>query len=218
MPKKNVDYSRTVMYKIVCNDLSITDYYVGHTTEFTKRKSQHKFSCISQHGKSYNLKVYQFIRDFGCWSNWSMIMIEKYPCQDHLEATKRERYWVEQLNATLNSIFPQRTSREYSQQYNLQNAELIAKNRTIYYKHNKDTLALYNKQYNLENKEKIAERRQNMKVVITCECGCSYTRSNMLRHFKSTKHLHYEQNKSLYIIRKGLDLIKIIDNNFNNNI
>ena len=34
MPKSNCDYSRTVIYKIVCNDLSITDCYVGHTTEF----------------------------------------------------------------------------------------------------------------------------------------------------------------------------------------
>ena len=35
MPKSNCDYSRTVLYKTVCNDLNITDCYVGHTTDFT---------------------------------------------------------------------------------------------------------------------------------------------------------------------------------------
>ena len=45
MPRKPIDYSKTISYKIVCNDLSITDCYVGHTTDFTKRKSHHKSDC-----------------------------------------------------------------------------------------------------------------------------------------------------------------------------
>jgi hypothetical protein len=36
MPCKPVDYSRTLMYKLVCNDLNITDVYTGHTTDFTE--------------------------------------------------------------------------------------------------------------------------------------------------------------------------------------
>ena len=31
MPKKIIDYSKTIIYKIVCNDLTITEVYVGHT-------------------------------------------------------------------------------------------------------------------------------------------------------------------------------------------
>ena len=42
MPQKEVDYSKTVIYKIVCNDPLITDCYVGRTTNFTKRKLQHE--------------------------------------------------------------------------------------------------------------------------------------------------------------------------------
>ena len=34
-----------VMYKIVCNDLNINDCYVGHTTNFNNRKSDHKYNC-----------------------------------------------------------------------------------------------------------------------------------------------------------------------------
>ena len=43
MPKRIIDYQKTVMYKIVCNDLNIIkSLYVGHTTDFTNRKRQHK--------------------------------------------------------------------------------------------------------------------------------------------------------------------------------
>ena len=37
-----MDYSNTYFYKIVCKDLNVTDCYVGHTLNFTKRKCTHK--------------------------------------------------------------------------------------------------------------------------------------------------------------------------------
>jgi hypothetical protein len=111
MPKKSIDFSKTMTYKIVSNDLNIRDCYVGSTTEFTKRKYNHKSICTNINSKHYNLKVYQFIRDNGNWVNWSMILIEMYPCVNHLECLQRERYWCEHLNATLNSAVPSRTKK-----------------------------------------------------------------------------------------------------------
>ena len=32
MPRIAMDYNKTIMYRIVCNDLEIKDCYVGHTT------------------------------------------------------------------------------------------------------------------------------------------------------------------------------------------
>ena len=86
MPKTNCDYSRTVMYKIVCDDLNITDCYVGHTTEFIKRRWAHKARCTNDTNGKYNLNVYKFIRANGSWGNWSMLEIEKFPCIDGNEA------------------------------------------------------------------------------------------------------------------------------------
>jgi hypothetical protein len=34
MPKTNIDYSLGLVYKIVCNDLSINECYVGSTCNF----------------------------------------------------------------------------------------------------------------------------------------------------------------------------------------
>ena len=106
MPKKEIDYQNTIIYKIVCNDLNVKDVYVGHTTNFTKRKTRHKYDCINHNSKKRNLKVYETIRDNGGWENWSMIEIEKYNCNDCNEACSRERYWYELLNANLNMICP----------------------------------------------------------------------------------------------------------------
>jgi len=113
MPRKAVNYLNTIIYKIVCKDLSITDVYVGQTTNYTKRKNQHKRNCCNLDYKKHNLKVYQYIRENGGWENFDMIEIEKYPCNDANEARKRERFWFEELNAKLNQVYPSRTKQEY---------------------------------------------------------------------------------------------------------
>lgn len=117
MPKIQVDYKHTVIYKIICNDLSITDCYVGHTTNFIKRKYQHKINCENQNDVKYNFKIYTIIRQNGGWQNWTMVEIEKYPCNDRNEAIARERYWFELNSAKLNTVVPSRTVKEYRKEY-----------------------------------------------------------------------------------------------------
>jgi hypothetical protein len=72
-----------------------------------------KCRCNNPKDKSYNYKVYKFIREHGGWENWDMIMVEKYPCNDKLELHKKEREVFETLKATLNSEIPSRTQKEY---------------------------------------------------------------------------------------------------------
>ena len=105
MPKHPVNYNNTVIYKIVCRDLSVKDVYVGHTTDFKNRKNQHKNIC-NYRKEENNSKKYDFIRNHGGWENWEMVEIEKYPCNDSNEATARERYYCEFLNSTLNTNLP----------------------------------------------------------------------------------------------------------------
>ena len=112
MPRKPIDYSNTIIYKIVCKDPIITDCYVGHTTDFVKRKSLHKSDCNNEKSKKYNYYVYQFIRDNGGWDNWDMIQIEKACCNDSNEACKRERHHIELLGASLNKNVPGRPRQE----------------------------------------------------------------------------------------------------------
>jgi hypothetical protein len=103
MPKENIDYSNTIIYKIYCNDKTINDVYVGHTTNFTKRKHQHKLCCSNLNNK---FKIYNTIREHGGWDNWNMLEIAKYNCKDKTEARIKEQQHYAELNSSLNSCPP----------------------------------------------------------------------------------------------------------------
>jgi hypothetical protein len=106
MPKKEIDYSNTIIYKITCKDANVNDVYVGHTTNFVQRKHAHKQSCINIKSPNYNCKVYEVIRNNGGWNNWTMEIINFFNCIDHYGARKKEQEYFVLLNATLNSIEP----------------------------------------------------------------------------------------------------------------
>ena len=59
MPKNNIKYENTIIYKICCNDLSIKDIYLSHTTEFIRRKAQHKRESLKENNTKYNLPIYE---------------------------------------------------------------------------------------------------------------------------------------------------------------
>jgi hypothetical protein len=80
MPRLPVDYSNTCFYKIVCKDLNITDIYVRHTTDFTKRKYNHKHICSESNHKDHDLYVYRFIRENGGWENFDMVLLDRHTC------------------------------------------------------------------------------------------------------------------------------------------
>jgi len=213
MPKKSIDYSKTIMYKLCCNDLNIIDCYIGHTTDFTKRKSTHKSNCNNEKYKYYNLKVYQFIRDNGGWDNWTMVMIEEYNCSSLLEATKRERELYEELKATLNINFPSRNNKEYYQDnkdyynnYRNNNYNKMLEYNKNYYQDNQDLIIEKSKIYYENNKVKVKEykkeyRRNNLEILknishqkFNCECGGCYTYSGKSAHLKTKLHQNYSSS------------------------
>jgi len=100
MPKNNIDYSNTVIYKIFCKNHNITDMYIGHTTNFIKRKHQHRSVCIKNNS---NTKVYKIINENGGWDNWNMVEIASYNCKDSVEACTKEQQHIEILKPSLNT-------------------------------------------------------------------------------------------------------------------
>ena len=139
MPLTPIKYENGLIYKICCNDPNITDCYIGSTTNIIKRRQNHKTNCHNEKSKDYNMYVYQFIRDNGGWENWSLILIEYYSCNNKLELEKRERYYIEELHATLNKILPTRSRKEYY----LDNVEQIREYRKEYYTKNIDKIKDY---------------------------------------------------------------------------
>ena len=103
MPKLDIDYSNTIIYKICCKNDSIKELYVGHTTNFVQRKCQHK---QGQYDINNKCKLYETIRNNGGWDNWNMEIIDFKNCENSYEARKIEQSYFETLNATLNSVNP----------------------------------------------------------------------------------------------------------------
>jgi len=171
MPRKEIDYSKTVIYKIVCNDLNVKDLYVGSTTDFRKRKTNHKSDCINEKKKSYSFQVYETIRKNGGWENWSMIEIEKYPCKDSNEKGARERYRYEQLKGNLNMCVPNRNMKQWEND-------------------NNDYRKEYIKKYEQTKERKESHKKYCQKKVL-CECGSTIVKCQLPRHIKSNKHQNF---------------------------
>jgi hypothetical protein len=165
MPRKVINYSKTIIYHFVCNDKTITDTYVGHTTDFANRKRTHKCHCINETDKKHHLKLYQNIREKGGWGNWTMTPLEEYPCENNLQARIREQYWIDKLQSKMN-------------QFNAFITEEIKQANRIVNNENA-------KVYREENAEKIKEWK---KQIYECECGCKITLSHKARHLKSRNH------------------------------
>ena len=182
MPRKEVDYSKTVIYKIVCNDLNIKDCYVGHTTDFTKRKNQHKTSCNNSDSPKYMYPVYTIIRKNGGWSNWDMIEVEKISCSDANEARARERYYYELLNGSLNKQVPLRTTKEYVEA----NYEKTKQYQSEYHKINKDRVAECRREYFQNNKEQIKLKQKEY---------AKLDKEGQSRRSKKYHEAHFEANK-----------------------
>ena len=102
MPKAPIKWENTLIYKIQHNDKPEL-LYVGSTTDFVKRKSQHKRSCNNPKAKEYNQKKYVTMRQNDGWDAFTMVLIENFPCTSRWEATARENKIMHDMKATLNS-------------------------------------------------------------------------------------------------------------------
>jgi hypothetical protein len=106
MSKTILDYSNTIIYKISCKNTTISDVYVGHTTNFVQRKQSHRYCCNNTVSSDHQPKLYQTIREHGGWDNWNMEIIAFRNCKDLYEARLFEQEYYDSLGATLNSVLP----------------------------------------------------------------------------------------------------------------
>lgn len=160
MPRLPIDYSKTIIYKIVCDDLP--DYvYIGSTADFRRRKSKHKSDCNNEISKHHNCKLYQTIRENGGFENWKMIEVERFTeCKDGNDARKREQYFIDEFKSNLNmrkSIITEEQKKEYDKKYYEDNKEQILEQQKQYYEQNKDQILEQQKQYDKTHKEQKKE-------------------------------------------------------------
>jgi hypothetical protein len=92
-----INYSKTVIYKLTCKQTEIDSVFFGHTTSMYKCKYDIRNNCIN--GKTG--KMYDTIRSNGGFDNWTIEIIEKYrDCMTKQDAMRR----VEQIYTEHHSI------------------------------------------------------------------------------------------------------------------
>ena len=136
--------------------------YVGHTTNWDKRKSDHKFNCNNENSSKYNLKIYQMIRENGGWVMFRMFEVEKFPCNDKRGAEKRECEVMKELKSSMNTYRIYITKEELKATQKAcgkQHREIIKEQIKVYvkeyYKQNTERKLKYQKEYTEKNKNKI---------------------------------------------------------------
>ena len=166
MPHKNIDYSKSIIYKLVHkDDYDNINVYIGSTTDFKSRKCSHKYKCIHPTSKKCDYKLYKYIRQNDGWDAWLMVEIEKFPCKDKREADARERHWCEYYKSRLNMAVPGRNFEETKEHYKK-----------------------YNIEYYHTNKEKLKEKVKCVK------CGSVLLKNSLGRHKKTQKCINFVPN------------------------
>lgn len=116
------------IYKITCK--TNTDLvYVGSTKDYFGRIGIHKHYANND---KKDFILYDSIKENGGWDNWECSIIENLECDDRHDATIREGFYIDNLNACLNMAKIHHTEE-------LRKAS-FAKAHKKYHEKNKDTI------------------------------------------------------------------------------
>lgn len=182
MAPKVIDYSKSVIYKIEHID-NPELLYVGSTTDFIRRKAEHKRRCKYENGKQYNSKLYQMIRDNGNWESFKIMIISEFPCNNRTDLIIEEEKYRKESQASLNTLKSHRTIKEKKEQNKLATIKYQEKYKEKINKKARENYEINKEQINKEKKEKI-----------TCLCGSIFRKDKKARHEKTLKHINFINN------------------------
>jgi hypothetical protein len=173
-------------YKIICLNPNIDYLYIGSTKDLIKRKWCHKSDCNNVNKKTYNIKLYEIIRNNGGWDNWEIKPIGKGIYNTRLEARIEEQKYINELNSNLNSfkaMANEQDVKKIKDEYVFNNHQKVLDSKKKYRDIHKEELKQkYKANIELQNKRK---------EKINCDCGGCYTYSHKAEHLKSKKHTLY---------------------------
>jgi hypothetical protein len=200
-----VDYTKSKIYKIVCNITGLT-YYGSTVNPISKRVSQHRCEFKSSGGKYSSRQVL-------VGGNYDYILVEEFSCENKDQLHRRERYYIEN-NECVNKQIPGRTLKEYSEQnkdkISVQQKEYYEQNKdkvSAYREQNKDKISAQNKEYREKNRDKLLAQKKEyyeqnknkllaqQSVKVTCECGSVIVVGQLARHKRTKKHQAYLESQ-----------------------
>jgi hypothetical protein len=106
------NYNESRIYKIYCTLSTINEFYIGSSARYEERCILHKSDCNNINSPRYSYKLYNYIRNNGGWENFTVEVLEKFPCKNRTELNIREEWWKQQKCPTLNNNRAYRTDNE----------------------------------------------------------------------------------------------------------
>jgi len=132
------NYSKGKIYKIVCHETD--EVYYGSTIY------KYLSSRLAKHKSTRTCKSKQII-DRG---NYSIILVENYPCENRTQLETKERYYIEN-NVCINKYIPTRTQQEYC----LDNRDRVREIKKKWNENNRDRVRETQKKWYQNNRDRI---------------------------------------------------------------
>ena len=185
---QNIMYT---MYKIVPKNKELNYCYVGHTSNFSKRKDLHFISATNTNNNKHHQLVYQTIYNNGGWDSWEMIEIEKYVCNTKEQARIREQNLILEHKANINTLRAyitederKKRKQEITNKYKEEHKELIKEQSKKYKDEHKDVIKEQMYKYRQERKAELYEKKKE------------YIKANAEK-FKENDKIWREANKEI---------------------
>ena len=152
--------------------------YIGSTTNFTRRQSTHRTSCIStvEKNKKYMLELYQYIRNNDGFGNFIFNVVLEFVCSSLTEQRQKEQEYIDKygLGNLLNDRDAYITPDEKKRRDRIRSKKAQDRNRDEYNKRKRD--------YYSKNSTEINEKR-NEKFL--CSCGKFISKNHKARHLRT---------------------------------
>lgn len=171
------------VYKIVCKDPTITEFYIGSTNNLNRRIIEHNSSCNNTNSHNHNYKIYKYIRENGGLDNWQILVEQETPNYEKYDREILEQSYIDLLEPQLNTQNAFGTDTKKSmKKWRENNIEHIKQ----YIEKNKEKIAKKKKDRYNKNKEKVLNinKKWASKKYICNICNQSLSISNKSRHIK----------------------------------
>ena len=93
----------TTFYKLHHSVDQTKECYVGSTSNFAIRKSNHKSVCNNANSKDHNYRLYRYIRSNGGFNNWTFTILEQRNNMTKKRKLLRERVLTDRHGVSLNT-------------------------------------------------------------------------------------------------------------------
>ncbi len=180
------------IYKICSNHPEITDIYVGSTEQkLGARMASHRYKYKRYlKNLSTNTSIFESFTKHGV-DKFHIELIENFPCNTKTELKSRENHFIRELQCVnkYRAYTPPEVKKkegvERAKQYRLLNKESIREKKKQEYQDNKEKHKEKSKKYRTEHDEEAKKK-------VSCSCGCIVAKRQLTEHYKTKKHLNFQ--------------------------